>query len=53
VLCLFKAFGTVLTPSLLCPLKGPDEIVDAVSLLAGSFGGINLEDISAPRCFEI
>ena len=33
--------------------KNVDEIVHTVSLLAGSFGGINLEDISAPRCFEI
>ena len=33
--------------------KDVDEIVRTVTLLAGSFGGINLEDISAPRCFEI
>ena len=34
-------------------LKDVDEIVNTVALLAGSFGGVNLEDISAPRCFEI
>ena len=36
-----------------CESKDVDEIVNTVRLLAGSFGGVNLEDISAPRCFEI
>ena len=50
---LFKAFGGVDAVPLCLRSKDPDEIVNTVSLLAGSFGGINLEDISAPRCFEI
>lgn len=50
---LFKAFGDVDAIPLCVRSKDVDEIVKAVSLFAGSFGGINLEDISAPRCFEI
>ena len=50
---LFKAFGGVDAFPLCIRSKDPDEIVKTVALLAGSFGGINLEDISAPRCFEI
>ncbi len=50
---LFKAFADVDAIPLCIRSKDPDEIVKTVSLLAGSFGGINLEDISAPRCFEI
>ncbi|MDR0838710.1 MAG: NAD-dependent malic enzyme [Oscillospiraceae bacterium] len=50
---LFKAFGGVDAVPLCVRSKDVDEIVDTVALLAGSFGGINLEDISAPRCFEI
>ena len=50
---LFKAFGGVDAVPLCIRSKDVDEIVRTVSLLAGSFGGINLEDISAPRCFEI
>ena len=50
---LFKAFGDVNAVPLCIRSKDVDEIVHTVSLLAGSFGGINLEDISAPRCFEI
>ena len=50
---LFKAFGGVDAVPLCLRTKDPDEIVNAVALLAGSFGGVNLEDISAPRCFEI
>ena len=50
---LFKAFGGVNAIPLCLRTKDVDEFVDAVTLLAGSFGGINLEDISAPRCFEI
>ena len=50
---LFKAFGDVDAIPLCVRSKNTDEIVSAISLLAGSFGGINLEDISAPRCFEI
>lgn len=51
--CLFKAFGDVDAFPLCIRSKDVDEIVKTVSLLAGSFGGVNLEDISAPRCFEI
>ena len=51
--CLFKAFGDVDAFPLCIRSKDVDEIVNTVSLVAGSFGGINLEDISAPRCFEI
>ncbi len=50
---LFKVFGNVDAFPLCIRSKDTDEIVRTVSLLAGSFGGINLEDISAPRCFEI
>ena len=50
---LFKEFGGVDAIPLCVRSKDVDEIVKAVSLFAGSFGGINLEDISAPRCFEI
>lgn len=50
---LFKAFADVDAFPLCIRSKDPDEIVRTISLLAGSFGGINLEDISAPRCFEI
>jgi malate dehydrogenase (oxaloacetate-decarboxylating) len=50
---LFKAFAGVDAIPLCIRSKDPDEIVRTVELLAGSFGGINLEDISAPRCFEI
>lgn len=50
---LFKSFGNVDAIPLCIRSKDVDEIVKTVSLLAGSFGGINLEDISAPRCFEI
>ena len=50
---LFKAFGGVDAIPLCLRTHDVDEIVRTVSLLAGSFGGINLEDIAAPRCFEI
>jgi malate dehydrogenase (oxaloacetate-decarboxylating) len=50
---LFKAFGNVDAFPLCIRSKNVDDIVNTVRLLAGSFGGINLEDISAPRCFEI
>lgn len=50
---LFKEFGDVDAIPLCIRSKDVDEIVRTVSLLAGSFGGVNLEDISAPRCFEI
>ena len=50
---LFKAFGGVDAIPLCVRSKDVDEIVNTVALLAGSFGVINLEDISAPRCFEI
>ena len=50
---LFKAFGDVDAIPLCVRTHDVDEIVRTVSLLAGSFGGINLEDIAAPRCFEI
>lgn len=51
--CLFKHFGGVDAFPLCIRSKNVDEIVNTVALLAGSFGGINLEDIAAPRCFEI
>ncbi|MCR5223497.1 MAG: NAD-dependent malic enzyme [Lachnospiraceae bacterium] len=51
--CLFKRFGDIDAFPLCIRSKDVDEIVNTVALLAGSFGGINLEDISAPRCFEI
>lgn len=50
---LFKRFGGVDAFPLCIRSKDVDEIVQTVALLAGSFGGVNLEDISAPRCFEI
>ena len=50
---LFKSFGGVDAVPLCVRSKDVDEIVNTVALLAGSFGGINLEDIAAPRCFEI
>jgi malate dehydrogenase (oxaloacetate-decarboxylating) len=50
---LFKEFGGVDAIPLCIRSKDVDEIVNTVKLLCGSFGGINLEDISAPRCFEI
>jgi len=50
---LFKTFGNVDAFPLCIRSKDTDEIVRTVELLAGSFGGVNLEDISAPRCFEI
>ena len=50
---LFKVFGDVDAFPLCVRTKDVDEIVNTVALLAGSFGGVNLEDIAAPRCFEI
>ncbi len=50
---LFNTFGKVNAIPLCVRSKSVDEIVQTVKLLAGSFGGVNLEDISAPRCFEI
>ena len=50
---LFKAFGGVDAVPLCIRSHDVDEIVNTVRLLAGSFGGVNLEDIAAPRCFEI
>ena len=50
---LFKEFGGVDAIPLCVRSKDVDDIVNTVRLLAGSFGGVNLEDISAPRCFEI
>ena len=50
---LFKSFGDVDAVPLCVRTKDVDEFVNAVWLISGSFGGINLEDISAPRCFEI
>ena len=50
---LFKSFGDVDAIPLCVKSKDVDEIVKTVSLISGSFGGVNLEDISAPRCFEI
>jgi len=50
---LFKTFGDVDAIPLCIRSKDVDTIVNTVKLLAGSFGGVNLEDISAPRCFEI
>ena len=50
---LFKAFGDVDAFPLCIKSKDVDEFVNAVYLISGSFGGVNLEDISAPRCFEI
>ena len=50
---LFKTFGDVDAFPLCIRSKDVDDIVNTVRLIAGSFGGVNLEDISAPRCFEI
>ncbi len=50
---LFKTFANVDAIPLCVRSKSVDEIVNTIKLLAGSFGGVNLEDISAPRCFEI
>lgn len=50
---LFKSFGDVDAFPLCIRSKDVDEIVNTVALISGSFGGVNLEDISAPRCFEI
>ncbi len=51
--CLFKAFGDVDAFPICLRTKDVDELVRTIYLLSGSFGGINLEDIAAPRCFEI
>lgn len=51
--CLFKEFADVDAFPLCIKSKDPDEIVRTIELISDSFGGINLEDISAPRCFEI
>ncbi len=50
---LFKEFGNVDAVPLCVRSQNPDDVVKTISLLAGSFGGINLEDIGAPHCFEI
>lgn len=50
---LFKAYGGVDAFPVCLKTKDPDEIVKTVKIISGSFGGINLEDISAPRCFEV
>ena len=50
---LFKAFGDVDAFTLCVKSKDVDEIVNTIYMISGSFGGVNLEDISAPRCFEI
>ena len=50
---LFKAYGDVDAFPICIKSKGVDEIVHTIKLISGSFGGINLEDIAAPRCFEI
>ncbi|MDR1165144.1 MAG: NADP-dependent malic enzyme [Deltaproteobacteria bacterium] len=50
---LFKAFGGVNAYPLCLKTTDPDAIVETVRLISGNFGGINLEDVSAPRCFEI
>ena len=50
---LFKTFGGVDAIPLCVRSKNVDEIVQTIKLISGSFGGVNLEDISAPRCFEI
>jgi len=50
---LFKEFGNVNAFPICLSTQDPDEIVAAVTAIAPTFGGINLEDISAPRCFEI
>ena len=50
---LFKAFGDVDAYPLCIKSKDTEDIIKTIKLLSGSFGGVNLEDISAPRCFEI
>ena len=50
---LFKEYGDVGAIPLCIRSKDTDEIVNTIAMLLGSFGGVNLEDISAPRCFEI
>ena len=50
---LFKAFGDVDAFPLCIKSNDVDEIVNTIYMISGSFGGVNLEDISAPRCFEI
>ena len=50
---LFKAYGDIDAIPLCIRSKDPDEIVSTVDVLLGSFGGVNLEDIASPRCFEI
>lgn len=50
---LFKSFADIDAIPLCIKSKDPDEIVNTIRLLSGSFGGVNLEDIAAPRCFEI
>ena len=50
---LFKAYGGVDAFPICIKSKDPEEIIKTVELISGSFGGINLEDISAPRCFEV
>ena len=50
---LFKAFGNVDAYPICLNTKDTEEIINTIKIMAGSFGGINLEDISAPRCFEI
>ena len=50
---LFKAYGGVDAFPICLNTKDPDEIIKTIKIISGSFGGINLEDISAPRCFEI
>ena len=50
---LFKAFGGVDAYPICLRTKDTEEIIKTIKIMAGSFGGINLEDISAPRCFEI
>ncbi len=50
---LFKAYGNVDAFPICIKSKDPEEIIKTISLISGSFGGINLEDISAPRCFEV
>lgn len=51
--CLFKEFGDINAVPICLDTQDPEEIIKAVTWLAPGFGGINLEDISAPRCFEI
>ncbi len=51
--CLFKSFGGLNAVPIVLDTKDPQEIIKTVKLLAPTFGGINLEDISAPRCVEI